>query len=475
MPVTSNIPWNFTIDREQSLVPQIVNHVEHLINTSQLVPGQRIISKDAYSKLLNVSKKTMENAYSVLKAKKLTESQSSSGTFVKFNIPGAISFKDPVPAYTHNRVQMPKWRPAVPYLSVGLHRPQSLLNHMDRYMRNYKVSGFDHLVLPKQINRYLSEILLYRNVEATKEQIGVIHGAGRNLNVVALTLLKPGDTVVMTSPEDKNAFAAFGLRNAKLLYTGSDVHGMQVGSLRRICNRHKIKALFIRPASDYTMGTSTTRARRQEIMNLALKHDFVIIETYNEHEFWAGEEVGTFWQMGHYERVIYLSPASVITNNYNALSLIIAPSQFIKAACEYAEGFSTPDLNLEKLLIHTVQDSTYSRAIEEALRIDKKCRQENKFLLDNYLSDHVRYSMPDAGHTVWLELHKPVNPGSIFKDLEVYGMYPSISSRSRNIKAIRLGLGAPLKSQEKVCKLISNLLSVSAILVMETAISFSQA
>lgn len=460
MPHTSNIPWYFPINRARPLVPQIVDYVEGLIRTRRLNPGQRVISKSAYAKLLNVSKKTVENAYLVLKSKKLTESVNSSGTFVIGYHWGTKLFRDPLPAYSFNRLRLPRWKPNVSYLSVGVHRPQTLMCHNDRLLRNYRTSVHDQQLSPHQINQYLSEVLLYRNIDAAKEQIAVIHGAGRNINVLSLALLRPGDTVVFTSPEDKPAQAAFGLTNARVMYTGSDNEGMDLEKLKKLTQRHRIKALFIRPASDITTGFATSRERREAIMDLALQKDFVIIEAYNEHEFWSGENAGTFWEMGHHERVIYLSPASVITNGYNSLSLIIATSQFVRAVREHADGFSAYDLNLEKMFIQSVQDNTFSRMIEEAIRVVKKVRQDNRFLLENYLGNYVEFTMPEAGQTVWLKLKEPMDPTPILPELEALGMYsPGSKAEGGRINAIRYGLGSPLEVQEKVCKLFSKLYS----------------
>ncbi|HEX9136188.1 MAG TPA: PLP-dependent aminotransferase family protein, partial [Nitrospirota bacterium] len=462
------IPWCFLPDREEPLVPQIKSHVIAMVYAGYLWPGQKMLSIAGFAKILGVNKKTIEATYKALAAQKVLEIRRPLGYFVsRHSIRSGAGNGSPLAAFSFNAPQAvydPKAL-AVSYLALGSDSPDLMPAVLDKHLREYRKAhrAFHHLADCKSklvINYAISQLLSYRAMHADENQFHIIHGAGRNLSAVALTLLEQGSAVAMESMDDVPAIASFQLVKAKLFFTGSDKEGMLIDELEKIADRQPLKAVFVRPAASYPQSLPLSAGRRAQLMTLADRHQFVIIEMYKEHEFWAGPEPLTFWESYKKDRVIYLSPVSRMTYQLSAMGLVVGPRDFIKAVCRIGKQYTVIDRITELLLANMVQEGTFSILLDEMQKHYRKLCTAIPFILDNYLPGIATYTMPAAGCTVWVELSEEFDPAPVLKELEELGFYRAGSIADgytgQPVNALMIGYGTPtLDKIESGIKLIA--------------------
>lgn len=462
------VPWNFSPDRLRPLVPQIKAHLISLIYEGNLGPGQKILSIQDFAGHLGVNKKTVEATYKALTAQKLLEIRRPLGYFVSRHIPLLIkSAGTPLAAFPFNLPEQAyeSRQTGVPYLQLGSDTsamvPGSLEKHLREYRKAHKVFNQMPALKPKAIVSYaISQILNYRAMHAEDNQFQIIHGLSMNLYMVVLCLLKQRSCVVMASRQDVRAIAAFQLVKADLFFTGRDNEGMLVDKLEKICERHPVKAVFIRPAAGCPDGLPFSARRRKELIELADRQHFVIIEMYMEHEFWPDSVPITFWETYKKERVIYLSPLSRMTHPLNSMGLVVGPSDFVAAVSNLSKQYSVNDLTSELLVANMVQEGSFSMLLDDMQKHYRKLYSAVSFIIDNYLSGLATYTMPTAGCNVWIMFNEEFNPGPVLAALVDLGLYAPENideyHLAKPVKALLIGFCSPsLEKLESGIKLIA--------------------
>jgi GntR family transcriptional regulator/MocR family aminotransferase len=476
--MNSEIPWSFRPDRGQPLVPQIKSHVIALVYEGRLWPGQKMLSIAGFAKILGVNKKTIEATYKALAAQKLLEIRRPLGYFIsRHTSHTGTGNESPLAAFSFNSPEAvyDPTTPALSYIALGSDTPDLTPAVLEKHLREYRKAhrAFHQIPGSKSkavINYAISQLLSYRGMHADENQFHIIHGAGRNLSAVAITLLKQFSCVAMASVEDVPAVASFQLVKAKLLFTGADKEGMLVDELEKICILQPLKAVFLRPAAGCPQGLPLSAARREQLMQLADRHQFVIIEMYKEHEFWPGSAPVTFWETYKKDRVIYLSPVSRMTYPLSSMGLVVGPRDFINSVRGLGKQFTVIDRISELLLANMVQEGTFSLLLDDMQKHYRKLCSAIPFIFDNYLSGLATYTMPTAGCTVWVELWEEFDPGPILAELEELGLYKPGSTADgytgQAVKALMIGFGTPsLEKIESGIKLIAKTIRAQALLV----------
>lgn len=466
--MNSTIPWNFPPDRELPLVPQIKSHVIALMYAGYLWPGQKMLSIAEFAKILGVNKKTIEATYKALAAQKLLEIRRPLGYFIIRHSPlSGAGPQSPLAAFSFNAVKpiYDQKASALSYIALGCDTADLVPASLEKHLREYrKAHRAFHQVPPckfKAITNYaVSQLLSYRAMHADENQFHIIHGAGRNLSAVAIALLDQSSSVAMASAEDIPAIASFQLVKAKILFTGSDKEGMLIDELEKICLNQPLKAVFIRPAAGCPHGLPLPPARREQLMRLADRHHFVIIEMYSEHEFWPGSEPLTFWENYRKDRVIYLSPVSRMTYPLSSMGLVVGPRDFINAVGSLGKQYTVIDRVSELQLANMVQEGTYCLLLDEMQKDYRRLCSAITFILDNYLQGLATFTMPLAGSAVWVDLHQEFDPGGVLQDLEELGLYaPGHAAgyyTGQAVQALRIGFGSPsIENIESGIKLIA--------------------
>jgi 2-aminoadipate transaminase len=117
-----------------------------------------------------------------------------------------------------------------------------------------------------------------RKIECTPDEPIVTTGSQQALDLIAHTLLDPGDVVLVELPTYIGGSASFFARSALLAGVAQDDEGIVPESLDEVAARTKPKLLYTIPNFQNPSGRLMTQARRDAVLALAAKHDFLVIE-----------------------------------------------------------------------------------------------------------------------------------------------------------------------------------------------------
>ncbi len=311
------IPLDRSADRNGRLplARQIQLHFERLISQRLLAPGVKLPATRELAQELGVNRTTVAQAYEDLVAGGWARAHVGQGTFVADAAPTAPPAAPTAPrlewtGFLSKAAQIvaadarrrEAWsqsaRPGPGIISFAGGVPDSALFPTDAFRRvlnrvireegrellqYYPSSGYPPL------RQYLSSYLLRFGLEARPEDILIVNGTQQGFDLVARTLLDPGDFVAIEQPSYPRAMQVFRAFGAQLLPVPMAGGGLSVEHLERLLERQAPKLLYCQPSAHNPTGLTMPAAARRRLLDVAARHRLPIVEDGFDGTLFYGE------------------------------------------------------------------------------------------------------------------------------------------------------------------------------------------
>ena len=160
----------------------------------------------------------------------------------------------------------------------------------------------------------IAAICVNRGIACTAGDVIVTTGSQQALDLIAHTILDPGDVVAVELPTYIGGSASFFARSAQLVGVQQDDEGIVPDSLREVASRTRVKLLYTIPNFQNPSGRLMTQARRDAVLAIAEEFDFLVIEDdpYGELVYVDGADTTAMKSRDTGGRVIYLGSFSKV-------------------------------------------------------------------------------------------------------------------------------------------------------------------
>jgi GntR family transcriptional regulator/MocR family aminotransferase len=301
------------IDRSKPvpLTRQIETHLQRLIQERLLTPGVKLPATRELARDLGVNRATVAAAYDQLSAAGWTRARVGQGTFVAepLDVSGRPA-EDRAPSETdgttidwhglmsksaqiiagdvlRRRLAAPARLAPDGIISFAGGIPESGLFPTDHFRRvlnrvirdegkellqYYPLGGYPPL------RRFLSSYLLRFGLEARPEDILIVNGSQQGFDLIARTLLDPGDFVAIEQPTYARAIQVFRSFGAQLLPVPLGEDGVRADALERTLERHAPKFFFCQPSAHNPTGLTMSAGGRRKLLEVAVRHRVAIVE-----------------------------------------------------------------------------------------------------------------------------------------------------------------------------------------------------
>lgn len=455
---------------------------EGKLKTSQKLPSSREIA--AY---LDVNRITVSKAFEELQNQGWLESFTGKGTFVSSNIPdienenlkNQSNKSQKTAGFAINKEH---------YLENNYFTPQTDLHFDDGFpdpklaplkelYRAYRGqltrSGLYHKFgsygSPEGSEYYKHAISVYlnqtRGLKTTSKNILSVRGTVMGINLVCSALIKSGDVIVSGVPGWRRAESNFLHAGARHITISVDEYGLSIEELKKICQKNKVRMVYVTPHHHYPTTVSLRIDRRLELLKLANEYGFFIFEDDYDFEY-------------HYNSRPLLPLASTDENGMviycGSFSKSFSPAfrmGYISAAENVIEHLSKVralldrqgDHILDNAMAEIINDGTVQRYLRKSLNIYKEKRDYFCNLLENELENAVQFSIPNGGMTVWTKFDKSINLEKLAKEAYKKGLFFSNGKMHQypdfNENGTRLGFASsPMENLSKGLEIIKSLL-----------------
>lgn len=371
---------------------RLCSELRDAVLTGRLAPGARLPASREMARDLGVSRNTVLDAVGQLVAEGYLEGRPRSGTFVRADVPPAVSrprvlAPDTARLSARGRRLAALWRspedarepfcPGIPALDLFPRarwaRLQSAVLRREPAQRlNYPdTAGFRPL--REAIAAHVSAA---RGVRAEADQVLVVSGAQQGMDLVARVLLDHGDAAWIEDPSYAGAGAALAASGTRLVPVPVDAEGLDVRAGRRRGPRARLA--YICPSHHYPLGFTMSLPRRLQLLEWARSERAFVIEDDYESEFrYEGHPSPALHGLDSSGVVLYLGTFSKAVFPALRLAYLILPPSLVPAfvrAKAIADG-GAPTI-AQAVLARFLADGHFARHVRRMRAVYRERREE---------------------------------------------------------------------------------------------------
>ncbi len=292
--------------------------------------------------------------------------------------------------------------------------------------------------LREEISKYL---ITSRRVRCNPNQIIITNGFLDSMQLLANMLQHTYKLFAIEEPGYHVAYKAFDGYGYKINKIPLDRNGIQIEELKK----SNSKLVYITPSHQYPTGVSMPVSKRLELLNWAKEKDsFIIEDDYDSELTYENRPIPSLQGLDKFDRVIYVGTFSKSLSPAIRVGYIVLPSSLIELYKKhYHKHDSSVSLMTQKTLEKFMQDGYWDRHLRKIRTLNKKKHNLMKDLLIEKLRCSLKIETKGGGLAIL------INPNVAF-DLEKLKalaessnikIYFAKENSGGNWDAIRMGFG----------------------------------
>lgn len=414
------------------LMNQIVLQLAGQIQSGQLPAGSRLPSIRKLAALLEVSSATVVAAYDRLTARGLIASRAASGYFVLARNTEPV--RPRLVAAHRERLdsiwlirRMLEQKPGQLVAGSGF-LPESwledtlssrLLTRVARQeQRTWAAPGCAEGYLP--LRQQLALKMKQAGIPAEAEQILLTFGATHALDLVLRALLSPGDTVAAEEPGYFALWTQLRSHGLRVVPIPRHMDGPDLEALESACQHFRPKIFFTQTLMHNPTGGSTSVANAARLVQLAERHDLLLVEDDVYGDLHPAENPVRLSQLDQLRRTVFIGSFSKVLSSSIRVGYLAAPPALFDAFLEakLLSVLNTSEFD-ERLVHEVLVGGGYRKHLERVrMRLAKQWPSVLKGLRD------VGLGVVEAEHVplfAWAALPEAIDEEILVRDAEAHG------------------------------------------------------
>ncbi|AYF86643.1 PLP-dependent aminotransferase family protein [Pseudomonas sp. JS3066] len=337
---------HIVIQGSKDLSGQLYRQLREAIESGRLKAGTRLPPSRLLAEQLGISRKTVSDTYALLTYDNLLTGKVGSGTFVNAQSAGqgrkqgheslasaaiisrwrniSTSLRHPSPdamlrydfiggATTRNQFPQDDWRRCTQHALRQTAKSRGLYS---------ETAG-----LPALRDAIARHVAFSRGVRCNAEDVVVCNGAQQALDLLARVLIEPGCSVAVEDPGYPPARQLFAAQGAEVIGIPVDAEGICVDAIPE-----HVRLIYVTPSHQFPLGMPMSQARREALLEKALRIGAVIIEDDYDCEFrYEGRPTETLQSLDSQGVVAYVGTFSKSLQPELRLGYCILPPALIAA------------------------------------------------------------------------------------------------------------------------------------------------
>lgn len=464
--VQMQIPFKSLISFDKSSpVPvyvQISNAIIKNIQAGVLQTNTRLPGSRQLAELLEVHRKTVIAAYDELLSQNWVETLPQKGTFVaqKLPTPNPARLAEETPKASintilRNRLNQNSFIAQPPNIEQHLafndglpdvrlaprEEWAKLYAHYVRYADSLSISYTEpqgSIRFRTLFAKYLNET---RGIQATAENIITTRGSQMGIYLAGVTILQKGDTAIVGELSYRAANLTFKYLGAELVTIPVDDDGLQVDAIEEICQRKKVKMIYVTSHHYHPTTVTLKPERRLKLLALAEKYQFFIIEDDYDYDYhYTNAPILPLASADRYGWVIYVGSFSKQIAPTFRVGYIAANEVVIEEMARVRRIIDRQnDPIMENCLADMLLNGDLKRYSNKALKVYKERRDFACHLLKDALGDKIDFKIPNGGMAIWAKFDEQIPLLALSEKVAKQGLY---LANGQNYKAEQATLNA---------------------------------
>lgn len=393
-----------------------------------LQPNEKLPSKRAFAKHLQISLITIENAYAQLLIEGYIYSIEKKGYFVS-----EIEYLE-VPQDKSIDIQDENTQEYLIDLKTNSVSPSDFPFSVWSRLTRQVLSSQDSNLLVKPPQKGTKELRAaivqhlhdFYGMNVSLNQIVI--GAGTEyLYHLVIQLLGRNQTYALEDPGHRSIAKIYQSNKVKFSYITLDKSGLDIEKLKK----SQAQVVHISPAHHYPTGITMPIQRRIELLNWANETNGYIIEDDYDSEFrLRGKPIPTLFQIDQKQKVIYMNTFSKTLAPSFRISYMVLPMHLASTYQNKLGFYACSVSSLEQIILaRFIQEGYFEKHINRMRNLYKTVRDEFLNELNmSPLSSHIQITEENAGLHFLLHYQNTINDKEIIKKANHLGL--NISSLS---------------------------------------------
>lgn len=444
-------------ESEAPLYRQLFDQIAARIRNATFPPGFRLPPTRLLAEELHTHRNTVVRAYEDLEAAGFVRSAVGRGTFVTEQgeqrpvgspPPRTESTGLPWASLTANAVNvepLTRSERLAPVgaqgdmISLGRMQPSAdLLPHellrrcLDHVLRTVGARALSYTAregLPR-LRTLVADDLVRQGVPAAPEDLIITAGSQQALDLVARTLVNPGDPFLVDESTYQGALSLLGVAGARLIGVPSDDEGPDLGTLER--HGHSgVKGLYVMPNCQNPTGTRISAARWEALLAWSQKARVPLIEDDYASDLQLDGQPPPPALRALDGDVIYMGTYSKKLIPALRIGYLLCPPALRPhlTALKHAIDLGTSGI-LQHALAEFLERGYLRAHLTRTLVEYRRRRDALEEALARHLPAEVRWRRPEAGVVLWLPTPPSLDPEALYREAQQHGV--SISPSSMN-------------------------------------------
>jgi GntR family transcriptional regulator, regulator for abcA and norABC len=420
--------WKPSRDSKIPIYKQLAIYIETGIGNGTFPHDKPLPSERGLAKELGINRSTVIAAYDELESNGLIDRYRGSGTTISKDIWGLS--KKRIPSW-NRYIEAGSFLPNLP-VTQRIHKemvqhslinlasgelskdlfPMNSLREITSNRSFIGSLGYDHpqgnTILRQTLTNHVKQ---FRGIETNPSSILITSGAQQALHLVVQCLLKPGDAVAIENPSYHYNLPVFKSAGIKTYNLMGDHNGINPNDITALFKKHRIRMIFLNPIFQNPTGTLMSEERRKKVLELSSEYGIPVVEDdpYSLTSF-TGERIQTLKSLDLYGNVLYISSLTKIVASGLRIGWIIGPKAVIERLSDAKQQVDFGHASYTQWIANDFIESKDFRTHIKNLVSQLESRKDQIVSsLHTYLSDQIKFTIPEGGIHIWCRLKNEVN------------------------------------------------------------------
>jgi 2-aminoadipate transaminase len=259
----------------------------------------------------------------------------------------------------------------------------------------------------------IREVMRAEGMEPDLDDLIVTTGGQQAIDLIAKTLVDPGDVVIAEAPTYPGAVPVFTSYQAQTLQIDTDADGMRIDLLVELLDQlaadgRRPKFIYCVPSFQNPAGVTLSPERRRRLIEICRERELLVVED-NPYGLlrYEGEPTDPLYKLDGGDYVIYVGTFSKILSPGIRLGWLCAPPPVL---AKVALGKQASDLCTSTLSQYFVNeyfgdgDGSWREYIASLIDVYRSRRDVMLDSLERHFPAQATWSHPDGGLFLWATL-----------------------------------------------------------------------
>lgn len=257
------------------------------------------------------------------------------------------------------------------------------------------------------------------------EWLMITTGASQALDLICTHFARPGDTVLVEEPTYFLALRIFAERGLKVVAAPTGPEGLDPDGLQEMLGRERPAFLYTVPTFQNPSGVTLSRARREELVQLAREYDFFVVADEVYHLLNYGPAPPP--PLAHYagsERVLSLGSFSKILAPGLRLGWLQAAPSLLRTltGCGLLDSGGGMNPFTSHVVRALLEEGELAPHIAGLKEVYARRAAVMDSALQTHLGDRVRYRAPQGGFFFWVRLPDGLDARELLPEAQEQGV-----------------------------------------------------